>query len=93
MARGHQKIQSQKKAQEKQDKMKKSQGSDQKKAAQAALKYSCPVCKVRKMQTKNSAIKKFISSSSIVFPRSSKSAKINTDRYPALLLSVTNARP
>ncbi|KXJ04196.1 Zinc finger protein 706 [Exaiptasia diaphana] len=45
MARGHQKIQSQQKAQEKKDKLKKAQGSDQKKAAKAALKYSCPVCK------------------------------------------------
>lgn len=47
MARGQQKIQSQQKAQEKKDKLKKGQGSDQKKSAQKALKYSCPVCKVR----------------------------------------------
>lgn len=45
MARGHQKIQSQQKNAEKQAKMKKSQGSDQKKAAQAALVYVCAVCK------------------------------------------------
>jgi len=47
MARGHQKIQSQQKNAEKQAKMKKSQGSDQKKAAQAALVYVCAVCKAR----------------------------------------------
>ena len=49
MARGHQKIQSQAKAQEKQAKMKKQQGhsaNDQKKAALAALKSTCAVCKV-----------------------------------------------
>jgi len=45
MARGHQKIQSQQKNAEKQAKMKKGQSSDQKKAAQAALVYSCAVCK------------------------------------------------
>jgi len=48
MARGHQKIQSQAKAAEKQAKMKKQQGhsaSDQKKAANAALKIACSVCK------------------------------------------------
>jgi len=46
MARGQQKIQSQQKNAEKQAKQKKGQGSDQKKAAQAALVYSCAVCKV-----------------------------------------------
>lgn len=49
MARGQQKVQSQAKAAEKQAKMKKQQGhsaSDQKKAAQAALSFSCAVCKV-----------------------------------------------
>ena len=49
MARGHQKIQSQQKNAEKQAKMKKQQGhgaADQKKAALAALKASCAVCKV-----------------------------------------------
>ncbi len=49
MARGHQKIQSQVKAQEKQAKLKKQQGhsaTDQKKAAQAGLKATCSVCKV-----------------------------------------------
>ena len=49
MARGHQKIQSQVKAQEKQAKIKKQQGhsaTDQKKAAQAGLKAVCTVCKV-----------------------------------------------
>ena len=45
MARGHQKIQSQQKNAEKQSKMKKAQGTDQKKAAQAALVYVCAVCK------------------------------------------------
>ena len=45
MARGQQKIQSQQKNAEKQAKQKKGQGSDQKKAAQAALVYSCAVCK------------------------------------------------
>ena len=51
MARGHQKIQSQQKAAEKQAKLKKQQGhsaNDQKKAAMVALKSSCAVCKVRK---------------------------------------------
>ena len=46
MARGQQKIQSQQKNAEKQAKLKKAQGSDQKKSAQAALVYSCTVCKV-----------------------------------------------
>lgn len=49
MARGHQKIQSQAKAQEKQAKMKKQQGhnaNEQKKAAQKALVFICAVCKV-----------------------------------------------
>ncbi|KAH3780906.1 hypothetical protein DPMN_158779 [Dreissena polymorpha] len=45
MARGHQKIQSQMKNKEKQDKLKKSQGHDQKKAALAGLKYVCVACK------------------------------------------------
>jgi len=45
MARGQQKIQSQQKNAEKQAKQKKAQGADQKKAAQAALVYSCTVCK------------------------------------------------
>merc|ERR1711894_601540 len=48
MARGHQKIQSQAKAAEKQAKLKKQQGhsaADQKKAANAALKLQCSVCK------------------------------------------------
>lgn len=49
MARGHQKLQSQAKAQEKQAKLKKQQGhnaNEQKKAAQKALVHSCAVCKV-----------------------------------------------
>lgn len=49
MARGHQKIQSQAKAQEKANKIKKQQGhsaSDQKKAAQKALSIGCVICKV-----------------------------------------------
>ncbi len=49
MARGHQKIQSQQKAAEKQAKMKKQQGhnaNDQKKAAEAGLKSKCAVCMV-----------------------------------------------
>ena len=53
MARGHQKIQSQQKAAEKQAKLKKQQGhsaNDQKKAAMVALKSSCAVCKVRKKE-------------------------------------------
>ncbi|TRY72268.1 hypothetical protein TCAL_03118 [Tigriopus californicus] len=48
MARGHQKIQSQAKAAEKQAKLKKAQGhsaTDQRKAAMAALKSACAVCK------------------------------------------------
>ena len=51
MARGHQKIQSQAKAQEKAAKIKKQQGhsaQDQKKAAQAGLKSLCEVCKVKR---------------------------------------------
>ena len=46
MARGQQKIQSQQKNAEKQAKLKKGQASDQKKAAAAALVYTCTVCKV-----------------------------------------------
>ena len=51
MARGHQKIQSQQKAQEAAAKRKKQEGhsaSAQKNAAAAALKASCQVCKVIK---------------------------------------------
>ena len=50
MARGHQKAQSQAKAQEKAAKMKKQQGhnaNEQKKAAEVALKSKCSVCMVR----------------------------------------------
>jgi len=50
MARGHQKIQSQQKAQEKQAKMKKQQGHSAgaaKAAAQAGLKAACTVCKAQ----------------------------------------------
>lgn len=49
MARGHQKIQSQAKAAEKQSKLKKQQGhsaTEQKKAAQKALVHVCIICKV-----------------------------------------------
>ena len=46
MARGQQKIQSQQKAKEKMDKLKKQQGHDQKKAAAAGLKHVCSLCKV-----------------------------------------------
>ena len=49
MARGHQKAQSQAKAQEKAAKMKKQQGhnaNEQKKAAEVALKSKCSVCMV-----------------------------------------------
>ncbi|XP_064652739.1 zinc finger protein 706-like [Lineus longissimus] len=45
MARGHQKVQSQQKNLEKQQKLKKAQGHDQKKAAAAALVHQCTVCK------------------------------------------------
>lgn len=45
MARGQQKIQSQQKAKEKMDKIKKQQGHDSKKTAAAGLKYACSVCK------------------------------------------------
>jgi hypothetical protein len=44
MARGQQKIQSQQKNAEKQAKLKKAAGSDQKKSAAAALIYKCSVC-------------------------------------------------
>jgi hypothetical protein len=47
MARGQQKIQSQQKNAEKQAKLKKAAGSDQKKSAAAALVYSCAVCKTQ----------------------------------------------
>lgn len=50
MARGHQKLQSQAKTQEKAAKAKKQQGhsaTEQKKAAQKALVFACSVCKVR----------------------------------------------
>lgn len=50
MARGHQKLQSQAKAQEKTAKIKKQQGHsavEQKKAAAKALNISCFVCKVK----------------------------------------------
>ena len=46
MARGQQKIQSQAKNAEKQAKLKKQQGHDQKKAAMAGLTYKCTVCMV-----------------------------------------------
>lgn len=49
MARGHQKLQSQAKTQEKTAKAKKQQGhsaTEQKKAAQKALVHACVVCKV-----------------------------------------------
>lgn len=52
MARGHQKIQSQQKNAEKQAKLKKAQGSDQKKSAQAALVFTCAVCKAQMPDTK-----------------------------------------
>ena len=44
MARGHQKIQSQKKNLERQAKMKKQ--TDHKSAAKKALVHTCPVCRV-----------------------------------------------
>ncbi|WKY14163.1 hypothetical protein Q1695_000035 [Nippostrongylus brasiliensis] len=44
MARGHQKIQSQQKAQKKAEAAKKGQGCDQKSAAQKALHHKCTVC-------------------------------------------------
>lgn len=50
MARGHQKLQSQAKAAEKDAKMKKQQGhnaKEQKKAAQKALNFVCAVCKAQ----------------------------------------------
>lgn len=49
MARGHQKLQSQAKTQEKTAKLKKQQGhsaTEQKKAAQKALVHACTICKV-----------------------------------------------
>ena len=52
MARGHQKIQSQQKAQEAAAKRKKAEGhsaKDQKNAASAALKAKCSVCMVSNM--------------------------------------------
>ncbi|GMT26089.1 hypothetical protein PFISCL1PPCAC_17386, partial [Pristionchus fissidentatus] len=44
MARGQQKVQSQQKNAAKQAAAKKAQGSDQKTAAQAALKFKCVAC-------------------------------------------------
>ena len=46
MARGQQKIQSQQKAAERAQKLKKQQGHDQKSAASKALTFMCVVCKV-----------------------------------------------
>lgn len=46
MARGHQKIQSQQKNQQKKEKMTKSKGLDHKAAAKKALVHTCPVCRV-----------------------------------------------
>jgi hypothetical protein len=46
MARGHQKIQSQQKAQKKAESSKKGGAVDQKIAAQAALHHKCTVCMV-----------------------------------------------
>ncbi|XP_074606915.1 zinc finger protein 706-like isoform X1 [Acropora palmata] len=45
MARGHQKFQSQQKNAQKMEKLKKSQGHDQKSAARKALIFTCTVCK------------------------------------------------
>jgi len=47
MARGQQKIQSQQKAAEKAAKLKKQQGTSQKKSAAAALTFQCVVCKTK----------------------------------------------
>ncbi|XP_074656896.1 zinc finger protein 706-like [Tubulanus polymorphus] len=47
MARGHQKALSQQKNAEKQAKMKKAQGSNQKNAAQKCLIFACTVCKAQ----------------------------------------------
>jgi len=44
MARGHQKIQSQKKNQERQAKLKKN--TDNRAAAKKALVFTCPICRV-----------------------------------------------
>lgn len=52
MARGQQKIQSQQKNAEKQAKLKKGLAGDQKKAAAAALVYTCTVCKAQMPDTK-----------------------------------------
>jgi len=47
MARGQQKIQSQQKNAEKQAKLKKAKGHDQKTAAKAALKITCGTCRTQ----------------------------------------------
>lgn len=47
MARGQQKIQSQQKAAKKAQEQKRSQGHDQKAAAQKALLHTCSVCKAQ----------------------------------------------
>lgn len=47
MARGQQKIQAQQKNADKNAKQKKGNYQEQKKAAKAALVYTCTVCKVR----------------------------------------------
>lgn len=70
MARGHQKIQSQAKAQEKAAKAKKQSGhsaNDQKKAAQKALVISCAVCKVSEKERKIKHIKYFHQISFTIF--------------------------
>ena len=53
MARGHQKIQSQKKNQEKQAKLNKGKGVDHKASALKALVHSCPVCRAQMGDLKN----------------------------------------
>ncbi|XP_011917076.1 PREDICTED: zinc finger protein 706 isoform X1 [Cercocebus atys] len=56
MARGQQKIQSQQKNAKKQAGQKKKQGHDQKAAAKAALIYTCTVCRVRGIESKDTAL-------------------------------------
>ena len=78
MARGHQKLQSQAKAQEKAAKIKKQQGhsaNDQKKAAQAGLKASCTICKVT--MTFLDISKHFCSGCSMVFPDDTSQIVLN----------------
>jgi Pyruvate/2-oxoacid:ferredoxin oxidoreductase delta subunit len=52
MARGHQKLQSQQKNAAKKEQQRKAEGSNQKEAAQKALKIKCSICMAMMPDTK-----------------------------------------